>query len=133
MKDTGLDQLAQPMAGDATSLCRLAQGQPGAVLLGGLVGVNAADTPDRADPMSRPCVVLAARQAHPVKRGRDVLVGPAGGHAPDDRQGVVGGAACVLTGAGLAKTQFGVLSALPMDDQDDLARRFIDIDSDFVD
>ena len=100
-KDTRLDQLAEPMTGDAAALRCLAQGQPGAVLLGGLVGVNAADAPDRADPVCRPGLALAGRQAHPVERGRDVLVGPAGGHAPDDRQGVVGGAARVLTRCGV--------------------------------
>ena len=35
--------------------------------------------------------------------------------------------------ARFAQTQLGVLSALPMNDQDDLARRFIDIDDDLVD
>ena len=35
-------------------------------------------------------LVLSGWQAHPVQRGCDVLVGPAGGHAPNDRQGVVG-------------------------------------------
>ena len=99
----------------------LAQGQPGAVLLGGLVGMNVADTPDRADPMRGPGLALASRQAHPVERGGDVLVGPAAGHAPHDRQGVVGGAAAMLTGAGLAQPQLGVLSTLPMNNQDDLA------------
>ena len=41
---------------------------------------------------------------------------------PNDRQGVVGGAARVLTGTGFAQPKFGVLSALPMDDQNDLTR-----------
>ena len=52
---------------------------------------------------------------------------------PNDRQGVVGGAARVLTGARLAQPQFGVLSTFPMNDQDDLTRRLIDIDDDLVD
>ena len=45
-KDASLDQLTDPVTGDATSLGRLAQGQPGPLLLGGLVGVNVADTAD---------------------------------------------------------------------------------------
>jgi transposase len=65
-KNTGFDQLAEPMAGDAASRRRLAQGQPGAVLLRGLVGVDAADTPDRTDPVRRPGLVLSGWQAHPV-------------------------------------------------------------------
>jgi transposase len=132
-KDTGLDQLAYSMAGYAASLCRLAQGQPGAVLLGGLVGVDTTDPSDRADPVGRPGLVLAGRQAHPVEGRRDILVRPTGGHTPDDRQGIVGGAARVLTSAGFTKTQFGVLSALPMNDQNDLARRSVDIDGDLDD
>jgi hypothetical protein len=132
-KDTGLDQLAEPMASDAALLGGLTQRQPGAVLLGGLVGVNAADTPDRTDPVRRPGFVLSGRQAHPVERGRDVLVGPAGGHTAYDRQGVVGCTARVLTGAGFPQTQFRVLSALPMNDQDDLACLFVDINGDLVD
>jgi hypothetical protein len=132
-KDTGADQLANPMAGHAASFRRLAQGQPFTVFLSGPVGANATDTPDRTDPMGRPGLVLAGWQSHPVQRGRDILVGPTGSHAPDDRQGVVGGAARVFARAGLAKTQFGVLSALPMNDQDDLAPRFVDIDDDIVD
>lgn len=39
----------------------------------------------------------------------------------------------MLTGAGFAQTQFGVLPALPMNDQNDLPRLFIDINSDLVD
>src|ERR1700722_16342629 len=132
-KDSGVDQLANPVAGHAASFRRLAQGQPFSFLFGGPVGANATDAPDRTDPMGRPGLVLAGRQAHPVERGRDILVGPAGGHALDDRQGVVGGAARVFTSAGFSQTQFGVLPALPMNDQDDLARRLVDIDDDLVD
>jgi hypothetical protein len=132
-KDTGLDQLAEPVAGDAASLRRFPQGQPGAVFLGGLVGVNTADTPDRADPVGGPGLVLASRQAHPVERGRDVLVGPSVSHTPYDSEGSFGGAACVLPAAGLTQTQFGMLSALPMNDHDDLARRLVDVDGDLID
>ena len=39
----------------------------------------------------------------------------------------------MLAGSRLADAQFGVLSAPPMDDQDDLARRLVDIDDDLVD
>jgi hypothetical protein len=81
----------------------------------------------------RPGLVLSGWQAHPVKRGCDVRVGPAGGHAPNDRQGVVGSAARVLTGAGFAQPQLGVLSTFPMNDQYDLSRLFIDINGDLVD
>src|SRR6202034_3129194 len=64
--DTGLDQLTEPMACDAASFRRLPQGQPGAVLLGRPVGVNAADTPDRTDPVRRPGFALSGWQPHPV-------------------------------------------------------------------
>ena len=91
-KDTCLDQLTNPVAGDAASLGRFAQGQPGPVLLSGLVGVNVADTADRANPMGGPSLALASRQTHPVERGGDILVRPMACHLAHDRKGIVGGA-----------------------------------------
>src|SRR6202007_401711 len=79
-EDSGLDQLADPLAGDAASLGRLAQGQPGPVLLSGPVGVNVADPTDRVNPMGGPSLALASRQTHPVERGGDILVGPMACH-----------------------------------------------------
>jgi DNA invertase Pin-like site-specific DNA recombinase len=132
-KDTGLDQLADSVAGNAASLSGLAQGQPGPVLLGGLVGMDAADAADRADPVRCPGLALPGRQSHPVESGGNVLIRPTGRHATNDRQGVVGGAAGMFARAGFTQAQFGVLSAFPMDDQDDLPRRLVDIDHDLVD
>ena len=132
-KDAGVDQLAYPMAISTASLRRLAQGKPGSVLLGRFVRANAADPSDRADAMGRPGFALSGRQAHPVEGGGDVLVGPAARHAANDRQSIVGRAASVFTGAGFAQPQFGVLPALPMDYQNDLPRRLVDVDSDLVD
>ena len=39
----------------------------------------------------------------------------------------------VFTRARLTQAQFGVLSTLPMNDQNDLPRRLVDIDDDLVD
>ena len=132
-KDASLDQLADPVAGDAASLSGLAQGQPGAVFLGGLVGVNVADTADRANPMGGPGLALTSWQTHPVERGGDILVRPVARHLAHDRQGIVGGAAAVFARAWLTQAQFGVPSALPVDDQDDLPCRLVDVDDDLVD
>jgi transposase len=57
-KDASFDQFTYPMAGNAASLSCLAQGQPDPVLLGGLVGMNVADTADRADPVRCPGLAL---------------------------------------------------------------------------
>ena len=38
----------------------------------------------------------------------------------------------MFAGTGFTQTQFGVLSALPMDDQDDLPRRLVDVDDDVL-
>jgi hypothetical protein len=127
-KGAGLDQLAYPVAGNAALLSCLAQGQPGPVLL----GMDAADTADRADPVRCPGLTLPGWQGYPVESGSDVVIGPAAGHAANDRQGVFGGAACVFARAGLTQAQFRVLSAFPMDDQNDLPYRLVDIDDDLV-
>jgi hypothetical protein len=132
-KDSSLDQLADPVAGDAASLGRLAQGQPGAVLLGGLVGVNVADTADRANPMGGPGLALTSRQTHSVERGGDILVGPVARHLAHHRQGIVGGAAAVFTRARLTQAQFGMPPALPMNNQNNLLCRLVDVDDDLVD
>jgi transposase len=92
-KYTGFDQLAYPVAGNAALLRRLAQGQPGSILLRGLIGVNIADAPDGADPVCRPGLALSGRQSHPVEGGGDILVGPPARHAANDRQGLAGGSA----------------------------------------
>src|SRR6201999_1153224 len=98
-------------------------GQPEAILLSGLVGVNVTDTADRANPMGSPGLALAGRQTHPVERGGDILVRPLARHLAHDRQGIVGGAAAVFSRARLTQAQFGVPSALPVDDQNDLLCR----------
>jgi hypothetical protein len=95
--------------------------------------MDAADAADRADPVRRPGLALPGRHGHSVERGGDVLIRPAARHAANDRQGVVGGAACVFACAGLAQTQFRMLSALPVDDQDDLPGWLVDIDDNLVD
>jgi hypothetical protein len=132
-KDAGFDQLAYPVAGDAALLGCLSQGQPRSVLLGGFIGVNATDTPDRADPVCRPGLALSSRQAHPVEGRGDVLVRPAARHAANDGESVVGSAAFVFACARFTQAQFGVLSSLPMDDQDNLPSLLVDVDDDVVD
>jgi transposase len=133
MKDPRLDQLAYPVVGNAASLSCLAHGQPDPVLLGGFVGMNVADTADRADPVRCPGLALPGRQSHPVERGSDVLIRPAARHAANDRQGVVGSGAAVFARARLTQAQFGVPSALPMNNQNDLLCLLVDVDDDLVD
>ena len=73
------------------------------------------------------------RHPHPVQRRGDVLVGPARRHAAHHRQRLLGRAAAVLAGFGLADPQLRVLAAPPVDHQDDLARRLVDVGDDVGD
>jgi hypothetical protein len=126
------DQAANAVGADVARLCGFAQCQPIAVLICRSIGADAPDTSDRAYPMCRPRLALSGRQPHAVQSGGDVLVGPAAGHAPDHRQGIVGGDALVLTRSGLAQSQLGVATALPVDCQNDLVACLIDVDGDVV-
>jgi len=132
-KHTSLDQPSNAMAGNPTMLGGFSHCQPYAVLLRGAIGVDAANSPDRADPMSRPGLALTGWQPHAVERGGDVLVRPAGCHAADDGQSVVRGAAVMLARARLAQPKLRVLPALPMDGKNNLAGLFIKVSGDLVD
>ena len=132
-KHTSLDQPSNAMAGNPTVLGGFSHCQPYAVLLRGAIGADAANSPDRADPMSRPGLALTGWQPHAVQRGGDILVRPAGCHAADDGQSVVRGAAVMLARARLAEPKLRVLPALPMDGKNDLAGLFIKVSGDLVD
>ena len=131
-QNSGFDQPADAMARNPTLLRGLSQGQPGPALLGGEIGVDTSHAPDRSDTVRRPGFALAGRQSHAVQSGGDVLIRPAGRHAADDGQGVVRGVTVVAARLRLAEPELGVLAALPVDDQNDLTRRFIDVDGDLV-
>jgi transposase len=131
-QNSGFDQPADAMARNPTLLRGLSQGQPGPVLLGGAIGVDTSHAPDRSDTVRCPGFALAGRQSHAVQSGGDVLIRPAGRHAADDGQGVVRGVTVVAARPRLAEPELGVLAALPVDDQNDLTRRFIDVDGDLV-
>ena len=76
---------------------------------------------------------LAGGYFHPVQTRGDVFVGPAACHASHDGQGLVGSAAAMLAGLWFADPQLTMLAATPMDRQDDLASRFVDISNDVGD
>ena len=95
--------------------------------------MDSMDPPEGADPMRRPRLALAGSHAHPVQRRRDMLVGPTGRHAADDRQGFVGRPATVLATPGFADTKLRMLAASPMDRQNDIAGGFVDIGDDVDD
>jgi transposase len=131
-QNAGLDQLADAMARDAALLRSVSQGQPGPVLIGREIGVDTSDAPDRSDAVRGPGLALARRQSQAVQSGGDVLIRPAGRHAADDGQGVLWGATVVTARLRLAEPEFGMLSTLPMDDENDLPRLFIDVGGDLV-
>ena len=132
-KHTSLDQPSNTMACNPTVLGGFSHCQPGTVLLSGTIGVDAANSPDRADPMSRPGLTLTGWQSHAVQRGGDVLVRPASRHAADDGQSVIRSAAVMLARARLAEPKLRVLPALPMDGENDLAGLLVKISGDLVD
>jgi len=85
-KDTGFDQPADAMAGDAAVLGGIAEGEPRSVLLSRTIGVDAPDAPNAADAVPCPGLSLSGRQSHAIQRRGDVLIRPSARHAPDYRQ-----------------------------------------------
>ena len=107
--------------------------EPFAILLGGTVGMDSIHPAHRADTVRSPGFSLTGGHSHPVQGGGDVLVRPSGRHAPHHREGLIGGATAMLARPRLADPQLRVLAAAPMDCQDDLARRLVDIGDDVGD
>ena len=56
----GLDETADCMAGDPEGCCRVSHCQPLAICLRGKISVDSMDSPERANPMRRPRLALAA-------------------------------------------------------------------------
>jgi hypothetical protein len=77
-----------------------------------------------------PGFTLTRRHSHSVQRRGDVCIRPSGRHAPHHRKGLFGCAAAMLAGFWFADPQLRMLAAAPMDRQDDLARRLVDIGDD---
>ena len=132
-KDAVLDQPADAVVRDAEQSRGFRHCEPLTVLLGGAVGTNAMHPAQRADAVRGPRLSLTGGHAHPVQRGGDVLVRPSRGHAPHHGKGLFRGAAAMLARLRLADPQLRVLAAPPMDRQDDLARRLVDIGDDVGD
>jgi transposase len=131
-KDAGFDQPADAMAGDAAVLGGVAQGQPRSVLLGRTIGMDAPDAPDVADAAPCPGLALSGWQSHTIQRRGDVLVRPSARHAPDYSQSIVRGAAVMLSALRLTEPKLGVLAALPVYRQDDLAGCLVDVGGNLV-
>ena len=132
-EDAVPDEPTDAMVRDAERRSGLRHREPLAVLLGGAVGVDAVHPPQRADTVRRPSLSLARGHSHSVQRRGDVLVRPSGRHAPHHGEGLFGRAATMLAGLRLVHPQLRVLAASPMDRQDDLARRLVDVGDDVVD
>ena len=132
-KDAVLDQPADAVVRDAEQSRGFRHREPLTVLLGGAVGTDPMHPAQRADAVRGPRLSLTGGHAHPVQRGGDVLVRPSRGHAPHHGEGLFGGAAAMLARLRLADPQLRVLAAPPMDRQDDLARRLVDIGDDVGD
>src|SRR4051812_11876163 len=95
--------------------------------------MDAMDPAQRADTLGGPRLVLAGAHAHPVERRGDVLVGPAGRHTAHHRQRRLGRVAAVFAGFWLPDTELRVLATLPVDRQDHLAGRLVDVGDDVLD
>ena len=77
--------------------------------------------------MRRPGFALPSGQAHPIERRGDMLVRPTACHAAHHCQRIFSCRATVLPGLRFANTQFRVLAAPPVDREDDIAHRIVDI------
>ena len=84
------DEAADYVRANAKRCRGFRHGQPLAGFFGRAVGVDAMDAADGVDAVRRPGFALAGAHAHAVERGRDLLVGPASGHAADYRQRLLG-------------------------------------------
>ena len=71
-----------------------------------------------------------SRPESAVQRGGDVLIGPPSGHAANDVERLPRRRAAVLAGLRLPHAQLGVLSAFPMDHQNDLAGLIVNVGND---
>ena len=107
--------------------------EPVAVLASGTVGMDTVCAAHRADTPRGSGFSMAGRYSHPVQRRGDILVRPSGRHRPYYGERLVGRTAAMLAGVRLANAQLRVLAAAPMDRQDNLARRLVDIGNDVGD
>src|SRR4051794_1970555 len=97
-QDACCDQPADAVARDPKRCSGFGHREPFAVLLGGTVGMKAVYPAHRADTVRRPGLALTGWHSHPVERGGDIRVRPAGCHAPYHRERRLGRAAPVLAG-----------------------------------
>lgn len=132
-QDFCLDQVADDVVCHAKFCGRLRHRQPFAALFGRKVCVNIVDTADRRDAVSRPGVAKACAYAHAIESGCDIAVAPSSSHGTHDLKSVFGRIATMFAGLGLSDAQLRVLTTLPMDCQDDVARFFVDISDDVLD
>src|SRR5215208_4361854 len=132
-KDAVLDKPADAMVRDAEQSRGFRHREPLTVLLGGAVGTNPMHPAQRADAVRGPRLSLTGGHSHPVQRRGDVFVRPSCGHAPHHGEGLFRGAAAMLAGPRLADPHLRVLATLPMDCQNHLARRLVDIGNDVSD
>ena len=132
-KDAVVNQSSDAVARDAERCGGFRHREPVAVLRSGTVGMDTFCTAQRADTPRGPGFSMASRYSHPVQRRGDILVRPSGRHRPDYGERLVGCTAAMLAGVRFANAQLRVLAAAPMDRQDDLTRRLVDIGDDVGD
>ena len=128
-----LDETSDDMVGHPELLRGLRHSAPIAVLVGREVAVDPPLSASEVDPSGGPCIALPGTHAHPVERGGDVVVGPAAHHALYDGHGFVSGSPAMFATLQLADPQLRMLTASPMDRQDDLAGLVVDIGEDIGD
>ena len=132
-EDAVVNQPSDAVARDTEHCGGFGHREPVAVLRSGTVGMDTLCTAQRADTPRGPGFPMASRYSHPVQRRGDILVRPSGRHRPYYGDRLVGRTAAMLAGVRLADTQLRVLAAAPMDRQDNLARRLVDIGNDVGD
>src|SRR6516164_656635 len=132
-KDALLNKPADNVIGHAKQFCSFTHRPPFAFLFGGAIGVNPVHPAQRADTVRSPGFPLTRAHSHPVQRSGNTFVGPSARHAAHDSKRLLRSTTTVFTGFRLADPQLRVLTALPVDCQDDLSGCFVNIGDDVDD
>jgi transposase len=107
--------------------------QPLAVFLGGSISMDTMHSSQRTHTVRSPGLSLPRAHSHAIQRRSNIVVGPSSGHTTDDSQSIVGSSAAVFAGLGLPDPDLGVLTAPPVNRQDDVASHLVDVDNDVSD
>src|SRR5882672_2107220 len=124
-QDSVLDQCAHDVVRHPELFRDLDHGEPVRALIG---PANAGFSPIACNALPVPRVAVSGAYPEAVESHRDLRVTPPSRHLSDELAGFDRCAPFMMASLGLARTQFGMVPAAPVDHEDDLARLRVDID-----